>query len=272
MPRVSEVGATDDRVREKEAQQIKKYRALVDTFGRRVVAEKNKSAEVGEEPSQPSTDYSSLSTFDLTSKLLVWNPEYYTLWNHRRRLLDAQLSTLPEPEAASTLQADLQFILPLLIKFPKCYWIWNHRLWLLNQTTERLSAARAREFWTEELRLVAQMLARDGRNFHGWGYRRTVVDALESEALAPTTEETSDSSGGKKPESRTQEEFDYTTRMIRTNLSNFSAWHNRSKLIPKLLTERGASASERKAMLDEGGPALAAQLPSHRTGHELMRG
>ena len=44
-------------------------------------------------------------------------------------------------------------------------------------------------------------------------------------------------------------EFAYTTKMINTNLSNFSAWHNRSKLIPRLLAERNAGASARRAFL-----------------------
>ena len=49
-----------------------------------------------------------------------------------------------------------------------------------------------------------------------------------------------------------EQEFEYTTRMTGSNLSNFSAWHNRSKLIPKLLDERQADDASRRAMLDEG--------------------
>lgn len=51
----------------------------------------------------------------------------------------------------------------------------------------------------------------------------------------------------------TQSELDYTTKMIKTNLSNFSAWHNRIKLIQKLLNENSASDAERKKMLEDGG-------------------
>ena len=47
-----------------------------------------------------------------------------------------------------------------------------------------------------------------------------------------------------------EQEFDYTTKMIGSNLSNFSAWHNRSKLIPKMLDERKASKEERRELLD----------------------
>lgn len=52
--------------------------------------------------------------------------------------------------------------------------------------------------------------------------------------------------------SMVQREFEYTTRMTGSNLSNFSAWHNRSKLIPKLLDERQADDASRRTMLNEG--------------------
>jgi len=65
-----------------------------------------------------------------------------------------------------------------------------------------------------------------------------VVEQLESPALH-----------GK---SMVEDEFAYTTKMIHAHLSNFSAWHTRSKLIPRLLDERKASDKERKEFLDEG--------------------
>lgn len=90
--------------------------------------------------------------------------------------------------------------------------------------------------------LAGKMLSLDSRNFHGWGYRRTVIVALESPKLS------SDGSAN----SMAEQEFDYTTKMISTNLSNFSAWHNRSKLIPRLLDERQADYESRRKFLDEG--------------------
>jgi geranylgeranyl transferase type-2 subunit alpha len=49
-----------------------------------------------------------------------------------------------------------------------------------------------------------------------------------------------------------ESEFEYTTRMITRELKNFSAWHNRSKLIPRLLDERKATDAERRQFLDDG--------------------
>ena len=137
---------------------------------------------------------------------------------------------------------DLDFLFPLLRKFPKCYWIWNYRLWLLEESSKLLPTIDARRFWQQELGLASKMLSMDSRNFLGWGYRRTVVAALESNLL----------NAGGTTRSMTEEEFTYTTKMIESNLSNFSAWHNRSKLIPRLLDERKADGTARRNFLDKG--------------------
>lgn len=184
---------------------------------------------------------------------MKWNPEYYTIWNHRRLILRNQFEheSLQGPEDADILRGeaviniisdDLAFLVPLLRKFPKCYWIWDYRLWLLEESTRLLPALQARGFWQQELALVGKMLSLDSRNFLGWGYRRTVVSVLESTALQ--TERSSTDLIG--------QEFEYTTKMINSNLSNFSAWHNRSKLIPRLLDKRKADHGARRQLLDEG--------------------
>lgn len=144
------------------------------------------------------------------------------------------------------IKSELGFTVPLLMEFPKCYWIWKYRSWLLQQAIERLDPVVARRIWEEELGLDTKMLTKDRRNFHAWGYRRNVVKHLESAAL-----------NGK---SMLESEFEFTTKMIRVDLSNFSAWHNRSKLIPRLLDERGADAIARKKFFDQGN---ARSCPKH---------
>jgi geranylgeranyl transferase type-2 subunit alpha len=183
------------------------------------------------------------------------NPEYYTVWNYRRlvmRHLFADSGLVPAfglDETRSVegitqlISNDLGFLFPLLRKFPKCYWIWNYRLWLLEQASSLLPADTSLQFWLRELSLVGKMLTLDSRNFLGWGYRRTVVAALESSPKKPTKE---------PPQSMAEQEFQYTTRMIEANLSNFSAWHSRSKLIPRLLNEQEADATARQEFLDSG--------------------
>jgi geranylgeranyl transferase type-2 subunit alpha len=197
-----------------------------------------------------------LEVLALTAKLLSKNPEYYSIWNHRRLILRHQFTTIAAPSDRSdddekTLPSDQQqklalisddlgLLVGLLLEYPKCYWIWNYRLWLLEEAEENLDLKVAIGLWQKELGLVSKMLARDERNFHGWGYRRTVVASLER--LQARTGPSS---------SMAEEEFAYTTRMISSGLKNFSAWHNRSKLIPRLLDERAADDAARRKMLDD---------------------
>lgn len=135
------------------------------------------------------------------------------------------------------IKSELVFTVPLLMEHPKCYWIWNYRLWTLNKAIERLPVPVARKVWEEELGLITKMLHKDKRNFHAWGYRRFVVDQLESPELA-----------GK---SMIESEFEYTTMKIKEDLSNFSAWHYRSQHIPQLLRERNADDAGRRKLLDD---------------------
>ncbi|KAL5323824.1 hypothetical protein ACEPPN_008366 [Leptodophora sp. 'Broadleaf-Isolate-01'] len=271
--RTATTGQRTDEQRIAEQKEILKYQELEELIKVKV-AERQYTLEV----------------LELTSKLLKKNPEYYTIWNVRRRLLiyglfskpsdssspsmespstslndttkassEISSSSISEPSAVSTttpqspssqslgrngttldlIKADLEFLFPIMVEYPKCYWLWNYRLWLLKQANERLGPDIAKELWKRELILVGKMLVRDSRNFHGWGYRRTVVAELESAKL-----------GGK---SMVESEFEYTTKMIHApkGLSNFSAWHRRSKLIPRLLDERKADATARKQFLDD---------------------
>jgi geranylgeranyl transferase type-2 subunit alpha len=167
---------------------------------------------------------------------LVKNPEYYTFWNYRRRLMLKTLSSESD-NTKNLLTDDLNFLVPLLMQFPKCYWIWNYRLWLLHQAEQHTSLEDTLQFWQQELALVGKMLARDERNFHGWDYRRHIVTQIER-LQGP----------GKR--SLAQSEFEYTTKLIRRALQNFSALHYRSKLIPRLLNEQQATQEQRRQMFE----------------------
>ncbi|CAI7604768.1 unnamed protein product [Penicillium bialowiezense] len=212
--------------RKQEQQKIDAYRDL----------ERSVSEKVAEH------EYS-LDTLKRISELLSKNPEYYTAWNYRRRVLRYQFSqgdsdANTEP-ILQLISSDLQFLIPLLKSFPKCYWIWNYRLWLLDEARRLLPLPQARQMWQQELALVGKMLTLDSRNFHGWGYRRFVVEALKALGTA------------EEGRGMTQTEFEYAKKMIGANLSNFSAWHYRTKLIQSLLDEQSASDDDRKRMLDD---------------------
>ncbi|GAB7337108.1 hypothetical protein MBLNU457_g2506t2 [Dothideomycetes sp. NU457] len=254
MPRVAAVEKSEQ-VKQKERKRIEEYKALVADITQRI-NDKQFTSE----------------TLLLTAKLLTQNPEYYTIWNYRRLLLQdvfAQSLSNPEDgeqehasrpagftpaqqEIALLLKEELAFLTPLQRQWPKCYWIWNHRAWLLQQASEHLPTSASTELWKQELGLVSKMLSYDSRNFHAWQYRREVVASLEtlSQQLAAATEG-SEGQSEKTPASMVEQEFEYTTKMIKTNLSNFSAWHNRSNLIPRLLAERYATSQQRRELLDQ---------------------
>jgi len=163
------------------------------------------------------------SALELTSRLLQLNPEFYTIWNYRRTVLLMGIFPKSSAEKINNLIADeLSNTMSALKSHPKVYWIWNHRRWCLENTPHGPGLKDEAEFhgwrkanWDRELFVVEKMLDADPRNFHAWDYRRY---ALASMSMTQDT----------------TSEFNYTTRKIEANFSNFSAWHQRSKVISAL--------------------------------------
>ncbi|KAJ3411653.1 hypothetical protein HDV05_001862 [Chytridiales sp. JEL 0842] len=157
--------------------------------------------------------------FDLTTRILNKNPEYYSVWNWRRIILKVRWESITTDQINQEAMGELRLVEEAVRTYPKSYWLWNHRVWvLLNMPGPN---------WTRELKLVNMMLDLDPRNFHGWDYRRFVVRQAGLQDSAS--------------------EIEYTTKKIEQNFSNFSAWHYRSKMIPRVLT----TEDERKRLLEE---------------------
>ncbi|RCK60318.1 Geranylgeranyl transferase type-2 subunit alpha [Candida viswanathii] len=152
------------------------------------------------------------------NEILIINPEFYTMWNYRREIL-SRYKAQDVQVYEDLLNQDLKFVLSQLKKFPKCYWIWNHRTWLLFELVkiEKVN-------WEFEFAVVSKLLDLDQRNFHGWHYRRFVVENMEVACKGDLV----------KILKINLDEFNYTTLKIQKDFLNFSAWHNRTKLIPKI--------------------------------------
>ncbi|KAF3225666.1 Rab geranylgeranyltransferase [Orbilia oligospora] len=241
----------------------------------KIEAYNNLVSEVQALKSKHTYSPTSLST---TSSLLTQNPEFNTIWNFRRRIVlhlllptsssspiskdndtsSSSINSDNDNDKLSLLSSELNFLFPLLQKFPKCYWIWNYRVFILQTASTNLPLQTALKLWKSEMGLVNKMLSRDSRNFHGWGYRRYIVQNIETlqrdinkETIKKEKEEGEEGVvGEEEEESLVEQEFAYTTTMYGKDLSNFSAWHNRSKLIPRVLSERGATIEERRTFLD----------------------
>ncbi|KAG5645897.1 hypothetical protein DXG03_005044 [Asterophora parasitica] len=160
----------------------------------------------------------------LTSRLLQVNPEFYTIWNYRRTIFLDGIFPNSSPEEINTyISDDLSSTMTALKAHPKVYWIWNHRRWCLENTphgpgseTEGDPNGWKKTNWDKELYVVEKMLDIDPRNFHAWNYRRYVLASMAV----------------KRSE---KSELAYTSRKIEANISNFSAWHQRSKERASLL-------------------------------------
>ncbi|KAI5954731.1 BET4 [Candida theae] len=160
-------------------------------------------------------------SFNATTSLLQLNPEFYTIWNYRREIIENAYGS-NHAQLTQILNDELKFVMAQLRKFPKVYWIWNHRRWCLFKLVDLKQVN-----WGFEFKTVGKMLELDQRNFHGWQYRRFVVENLELEKLKSDQ-------GDDEVLRLNLDEFDYTTAKISIDFSNFSAWHNRTKLIPKI--------------------------------------
>ncbi|RQM04990.1 hypothetical protein DH86_00003711 [Scytalidium sp. 3C] len=218
---------------------------------------------------------------ELTSKLLKQNPEYYTIWNVRRRLLiyglfskqsDSSLPSTASPTSSltdTTTVSSVDSSTSTSTAIPPSHGFQNHGK---NGTTLKLIAA--------DLEFLVPLLIQYPKCYWIWNYRLWLLDQAKERLDTATVKKfwqqefglvgkmlTRDSrnfhgwryrrhivaqleSAELGGESMVEQEFEYTTKMTRANLSNFSAWHARSKLIPRLLNEREADDEARKKFLD----------------------
>jgi len=157
---------------------------------------------------------------DLTSRVLLSNPDIGTLWNIRREILlritvkdtteedtapaDAQ-ENKDTKDKDKILLKELDLTQQCLMTNPKSYGAWHHREWSL----EKMDSPD----WPREIGLCNKFLQLDERNFHCWDYRKMAVSKI-----------------GLNPE----QELSFTMERINVNFSNYSAWHYRSKLLPQV--------------------------------------
>lgn len=165
----------------------------------------------------------SQNAFDTTTAILRVNPELYTIWNYRRNVMTNGIFPTSDPfKINDILSEDLSLTFALLKQHPKVYWIWNHRRWCLenvpNGPTDDEPKGWKTTNWRKELFVVEKMLDSDARNFLAWNYRRYILSNMD-------------------PPPPPSAELAYTTKKIEANFSNFSAWHQRSKVLMSLWGE-----------------------------------
>ena len=141
-----------------------------------------------------------------TAKVLGINCEMTTLWNFRRETLRALLPEGGADARRAACEREFKLTQECLGINPKSYPVWHHREWVMQ--------------WGEctwqhavDLKLTAKLLTLDERNFHCWTYRRFVAKVAGVPAEA---------------------ELKFTSDKVNSNFSNYSAWHYRSKLLPRI--------------------------------------
>jgi len=148
----------------------------------------------------------SVEVLDLSAKLLELNTEFYTLWNYRREILSSLLKEKGPQKMEMYFHSELKLLEKSIAMNPKSYWVWLHRKWVTSSMGTICD-------WKRELYLCEKLLALDERNFHCWNYRRYV---------------------SKMSNSTLEKELEFTMNQIDNNFSNYSAWHQRSAIIPVL--------------------------------------
>lgn len=229
-----------------------------------------------------------IEVLSLTSKLLTFNPEYYSIWNARRRLFVHGLFSNPcSGESKSTPSGSLPTAATLNAAVESSS---SPSTSPAASTTTPPSVHHQSpgtsgtdlDLIQDELNFLLPLLMKYPKCYWIWGHRLWLLQQSTNRLDASTARRlweaelglvgkmlTVDSrnfhgwgyrsmivtaleSPALQGQSMVEGEFAYTTKMIKTNLSNFSAWHRRSKLIPRLLDERHASESTRKQFLDDG--------------------
>ncbi|KAF5299048.1 hypothetical protein FQA39_LY11594 [Lamprigera yunnana] len=144
-------------------------------------------------------------SFVICSRLLVVNPDIYTLWNYRKEVvlleLKDKLSTEENETLPNFLENELKLTEECLLTNPKSYSSWHHRYWILEHDLEAN--------WKKEFDLCTKYLTMDDRNFHCWDYRRLVLNKVGISL---------------------GDEVKFSTDRININFSNYSSWHYRSTL------------------------------------------
>lgn len=114
---------------------------------------------------------------------------------------------------------------------PKSYCAWHHRCWILDKFASQSE-------WAKELKICTQYLELDDRNCEYWTVQFSIAFILVLYRLSSFSVHCWDYRRYiiERHETQLEKELDYSLQKLESNFSNYSAWHYRSKLIPRVHT------------------------------------
>ncbi|KAF7638619.1 hypothetical protein Mgra_00001997 [Meloidogyne graminicola] len=165
---------------------------------------------------------------ELTAELLSKHADIYTFWNVRREAIEQLCKKLDDEtdeenieRKSKLLDKEMKLTEECLMSNPKSYSSWHHRFLIVRQ--------HPKINFKEELALCDKALTLDCRNFHCWDHRRSVAKLAKLSDV---------------------DELSVSNQLIGKNPSNYSAWHYRGTLLPKL-EENRQQLGEGRLLTDE---------------------
>lgn len=158
---------------------------------------------------------------DITSTVLLINPDFTTAWNVRKELLQCGVLN---PEK------DLYLGKLALTKYPKSPETWIHRRWVLKRLQKEPCGADERSDYTEqiqravheEMKVCADAAGRYASNYNAWSHRIWVLQHMAKGNLKILHDELSS-----------------TKLWVSMHVSDHSGFHYRQFLLKALLAELG---------------------------------
>lgn len=138
------------------------------------------------------------------------NPSHYTMWNVRKDALEVKGF-----KDLEVLKNEQKITVKCLMMNPKSYCVWEHRRWCIEQVLAEFGekSEQVEKLVETEMALCEKFHSYDSRNFHCWNFRRWLIRLTE-----------------KTREKMREIDIKYSQKLIESNFSNYSAWHNRSKV------------------------------------------
>lgn len=182
------------------------------------------------------------ANLELTEKAGALFDDNYTVWNFRRELMQELVlkqADKPLAEKYAFMAGELKLLLKLMMRNPKSFTLWYHRMWCIEQglDLDKQMKSDESEILKSELGLCEKLIVQDGRNFHCWNYK-SWLQGLELESIEKKFAGEENRKAREAAIRKVYErEYDYASRIISQNFSNYAAWFYRSKILPHLFPD-----------------------------------